>query len=340
MAYLQAISYYYPEKCLTNEDITRQHPEWSADKISGKTGIYKRYLSADGETAVDMAEKAALRLFEEYKIDKGIIDFIILCTQSPDYYLPTSACILQDRLGLSECCGAFDYNLGCSGYVYGLGLAKGLIETGQAQNVLLITSETYTKYLHPEDKSCQTIFGDAAAASLITADILDGWLNAVILKSAYKTIGAQYRDLIVENGASRRPKVEDEKAEINEDGSFRYCANNLFMDGKSIFDFSSLTVPQVVEQTLVKNEITKDDVDWYIFHQANKFMLNFARMRCGAPQEKFVVDLEDGGNTVSSTIPIVMKRMMDNNRLNQGQTLLLCGFGVGLSVAGVVLNID
>lgn len=338
MAYLQAISYYYPDKCLTNEDITRQHPEWSADKISGKTGIYKRYLSAEDETAVDMAEKAALRLFKEYEIDEGTIDFIILCTQSPDYYLPTSACILQDRLGLSESCGAFDYNLGCSGYVYGLGLAKGLIETGQAQNVLLITSETYTKYLHPEDKSCQTIFGDAAAASLITADNHVGWLNAVILKSAYKTIGAQYRDLIVENGASRRSKAVDEKVELNEDGSFRYCANNLFMDGKSIFDFSSLTVPQVVEQTLVKNGISKDDVDWYIFHQANKFMLNFARMRCGAPQEKFVVDLEDGGNTVSSTIPIVMKRMMDNNRLTQGQTLLLCGFGVGLSIAGVVLK--
>lgn len=339
MAYLQAISYYFPEKCLTNEDLTRLHPEWSADKISGKTGIYKRYLSAEDETAVDMAEKAAMRLFDEYKIDKGTIDFIILCTQSPDYYLPTSACILQDRLGLSESCGAFDYNLGCSGYVYGLGLAKGLIESGQAQNVLLITSETYTKYLHPEDKSCQTIFGDAAAASLITADKQDGWLNAEILKSAYKTIGAQYRDLIVENGASRRPKVADEKVELNEDGSFKYCANNLYMDGKSIFDFSSLTVPYVVEQTLVKNGITKDEVDWYIFHQANKFMLNFARIRCGAPQEKFVVDLEDGGNTVSSTIPIVMKRMINNNRLEQGQILLLCGFGVGLSIAGIALKI-
>ncbi len=338
MAYLQAIAYYYPEKCLTNEDISRLHPEWSADKISSKTGIYKRYLSSTDETAVDMAEKAALRLFKEFKIDKKSIDFIVLCTQSPDYYLPTSACILQDRLGLSENCGAFDYNLGCSGYVYGLGLTKGLIETGQAQNVLLITSETYTKYLHPDDKSCQTIFGDAAAASLITLEKHVGWLNAEILKSAYRTIGAQYRDLIVENGASRHPKVIDEKVELNEDGSFKYCANNLFMDGKSIFDFSSLIVPQVVEQTLVKNGISKDDVDWYIFHQANKFMLNFARMRCGAPQEKFVVDLEDGGNTVSSTIPIVMKRMMDNNRLTLGQTLLLCGFGVGLSVAGIMLK--
>lgn len=339
MAYLQAISYYYPEKCLTNEDLTRLHPEWSAEKISGKTGIYKRYLSADGETAVDMAEKAANRLFGEYRIDKGIIDFIILCTQSPDYFLPTSACILQDRLGLSEACGAFDYNLGCSGYVYGLGLAKGLIVSGQAKNVLLITSETYTKYLHPEDKSCQTIFGDAAAASLITADKHDGWLNGEIMNPAYKTMGAQFHDLIVEDGASRKPRTADVEVELNEDGSFKYSANHLFMDGKSIFDFSALTVPQVVTQTLERNGLNKDDVDWYIFHQANKFMLNFARMRCGVPQEKFVVDLEDGGNTVSSTIPIAMKHMIDKDNLQQGQTLLLCGFGVGLSVAGIILKI-
>lgn len=339
MAYLQAISYYYPERCLTNEDLSRLHPEWSADKISGKTGIYKRYLSADGETAVDMAEKAANRLFEEYSIDRKRVDYIILCTQSPDYFLPTSACILQDRLGLSEACGAFDYNLGCSGYVYGLGLAKGLIVSGQAKNVLLITSETYTKYLHPEDKSCQTIFGDAAAASLITAETCDGRLNAEILTPAYKTMGAQFRDLIVENGAARNPKSAEDKVELKEDGSFKYSANHLFMDGKSIFDFSALTVPQVVAQTLERNGLNKEDVDWYIFHQANKFMLNFARMRCGVPQEKFVVDLEDGGNTVSSTIPIAMKHMMDKENLKQGQTLLLCGFGVGLSVAGIVLKL-
>jgi len=338
MAYLQAISYYYPDRCLTNDDLTRLHPEWSADKISGKTGIYKRYLSAEGETAVDMAEKAANRLFEEYGIDRSIVDFVILCTQSPDYYLPTSACILQDRLGLPNECGAFDYNLGCSGYVYGLGLAKGLIASCQAKNVLLITSETYTKYLHPEDKSCQTIFGDAAAASLVTAEKHDGGLNAEILNSAYRTLGAQFRDLIVENGASRNPKSSEEKVELNEDGSFKYSANHLFMDGKSIFDFSAMTVPQVVTQTLEQNELNKDEVDWYIFHQANKFMLNFARMRCGVSEERFVIDLDDGGNTVSSTIPIAIKHMLEEDKLKQGQILLLCGFGVGLSVAGIVLK--
>lgn len=337
MAYLQVISYYYPERCLTNDELTLLHPAWSADKIASKTGIDKRYLSAENETAMDMAEKVANRLFEEYKIDKSAIDFIILCTQSPDYFLPTSACILQDRLGLKDSCGAFDYNMGCSGFVYGLGLAKGLIASNQARNVLLITSETYTKYLHPEDKSCQTIFGDAAAASLISSEKCEWGLNAEILNPIYKTIGARYQDLIVKNGAARNPKNNNEVV-FNEDGTFRSASNYLYMDGKSIFDFSAQIVPQVVEQTLRINDYQKEDIDWYIFHQANKFMLNFARMRCGIPSEKFIIDIADGGNTVSSTIPIAIKRMV--SEIKPKDRLLLCGFGVGLSVAAVVLRIN
>lgn len=336
MAYLQVISYYYPERCLTNDELTLLHPEWSADKIASKTGIDKRYLSAENETAVDMAEKVANRLFEEYAIDKSTIDFIILCTQSPDYFLPTSACVLQDRLGLKDVCGAIDYNMGCSGFVYGLGLAKGLIVSNQARNVLLITSETYTKYLHPEDKSCQTIFGDAAAASLISADKCAWGLNAEILTPTYKTIGAKYQDLIVKNGAARNPK--NNEVVLNKDGTFHSASDYLYMDGKSIFDFSAQVVPQVVEQTLMINDFQKEDIDWYVFHQANKFMLNFARMRCGVPPEKFIIDMADGGNTVSSTIPITIKRLLSQIKLND--KLLLCGFGVGLSVAGVVLQIN
>lgn len=338
MVYLQAISYYHPEKCLTNEDISSLHPEWSAEKISNKTGIYNRHISADDETAVDMAEKAANNLFEEYSIERNSIDMIILCTMSPDYFYPASSCILQHRLGLLESCGAFDFNLGCSGFVYGLGIAKGLIATGQAKNVLLLTSETFTKYLHPQDKSCLTLFGDAAAASLITAEKHEEWLNAEIMSSAFRTIGAQYKDLILENGAARHPKTNDDFVEYNEDGSFKFSPNHAYMDGKAIFDFSASVVPQVVEETLKNNGLLREDVDWYVFHQANMFLLNFTRIRCGVPTEKFIIDLKDGGNTVSATIPIALKHMMMDNRIKKGHKLLLCGFGVGLSVAGIVLK--
>lgn len=338
-AYLQKISYYYPEKCLTNEDLTALHPEWSAEKISKKTGIYKRYQSSNDETAVDMAEKAALKLFEEHDIYREEIDFIILCTQSPDYFLPTSACILQNRLCLSEECGAYDYNLGCSGYVYGLGMAKGLIESGQAKNVLLLTSETYTKYIHPLDKSCKTIFGDGATASLISSTMHDNGMNAVIMQPSYLTLGSKYNTLIVKNGASRH-QIYDGLDELAEDGSFVRNANNLFMDGKEIFEFSAIRVPELLYKNLGVNGLSLDDVDWFVFHQANQYMLNFVKKKCKLPTDKYVVDLADGGNTVSSTIPIVLSKMHKEGKITKGQSLALSGFGVGLSIANTILKIE
>ncbi len=327
-AYLQAIGFYFPGHCLTNEDLSEQHPEWSAEKIARKTGIQRRYLSSDDETAADMAVKAAENLFSQ-GIDRHEVDFIVLCTQSPDYFLPTTACILQERLGLSQQCGAFDFNLGCSGYVYGLGIAKGLIVSGQAHNVLLLTAESYTKYLHPEDKSCRTIFGDGAAASLISSERMEGGFNAAILQNSYRTIGRDYEYLIVRDGAARNP-VRSEDSE----GSY------LFMDGKAIFDFSAEAVPEEIAANLAINGYGMEDVDYLVLHQANLYMMNIVRMRSGLPAEKLVVDLEDGGNTVSSTIPIALKRWSGNHDFKPGCKIVLCGFGVGLSVACTMLAFE
>ena len=149
-----------------------------------------------------MAIKAAEKLFSEYQIDRSIIDFIMLCTQSPDYYLPTSACIIQNKFGLSTNIGAIDFNLGCSGFVYGLAMAKGLIKAGIAKNVLLLTSETYTKFIHEGDKSNRTIFGDAAAATLISTD---GY--AAIEEFDLGTDGNGSENLIVRNGGLRNQKT-------------------------------------------------------------------------------------------------------------------------------------
>lgn len=327
-AYLQAVDYCFPEHCLTNDDLSQAHPEWSAEKIAKKTGIQRRYISADGETAADLAVKAAERLFAQ-GIDRRSVDFVILCTQSPDYFLPTTACILQERLGLSENCGAFDFNLGCSGYVYGLGIAKGLIVSSQARNVLLLTAETYTKYLHPEDKSCRTIFGDGAAASLVSSERMDGGFNARILQGSYKTIGRDYEYLIVRDGASRNP-VHHNDAE----------SGFLYMDGKAIFDFSAEAVPAEIAANVTLNGFEMEDIDYLVLHQANLYMMNIVRMRSGIPAEKLVVDLEDGGNTVSSTIPIALKRWSMNHDIKPGCKMALCGFGVGLSVASTMLAFE
>lgn len=338
-AYLQYISYYHPKKVLSNEEISSLHPEWTVEKISAKTGIEKRYVSAPDETAGDMAYQAAMLLMQQNDISPQSIDYIILCTQSPDYYLPTTACILQDRLGLSEHSGAFDYNLGCSGFIYGLGIAKGLIVSGQAAHVLLLTAETYTKYIHPEDKSCRTIFGDGAAATLVTSGKIQKGLNAEIGHFSYKTIGSGFRNLIVENGGARNFKKENRSSNVT-DESWDGKGNNLYMDGKAIFDFTAFHVPDVIKDNVLLNDVELSSVNLFIYHQANKFMLDFLRKRCGIEKEKFYIDLADGGNTVSSTIPIAFKNATDKGFVHVDDSIQLCGFGVGLSIGAVLLKIE
>ena len=339
-AFLQHIAYYLPEDTLTNDELSSLFPEWSPEKILKKTGVETRHISAANETAVDMAEKAARKLFEESGVSKDSVDFVILCTQSPDYYLPTSACIIQDRLGINEKSGAFDFNLGCSGYVYGLGIAKGLIESGQAKCILLLTSETYTKYLHPDDKSCRTIFGDGAAASIISSGKQEGGFNARIDKITYRTIGSHFQSLIVENGCSRNPKKGETSDIKDEEGAYVRNADNLFMDGRDIFDFSAHAVPEVIDENIKVNCLEKEDIDLFVFHQANAYMLNFVKMRAKLPSDKVVVDLKNLGNTVSSTIPIALCRRNIENPIERGAKVMLCGFGVGLSVGAVTMSFE
>ena len=197
-AYIKAISYYLPEIVVTNEQLVEEFPEWSVDKIAKKVGINERHIAADDETAGDMAFRAAEKLILENHIDKSEIDFVLLCTQSPDYFLPSTSTIIQNKLGLSTECGAFDFNLGCSGYEYGLAVAKGLIFAGVANNILLLTAETYNKHIHPKDKGNRTIFGDGAAASLISTD---GF--AKIGEFVLGTDGSGYDRLIHKTGAMR-----------------------------------------------------------------------------------------------------------------------------------------
>ena len=337
---LLSISYYVPENTLSNETIAKEHPEWSIEKIAAKTGIYTRHISAIEETSGDMAFIAANKLFAANNVDRNSIDFIILCTQSPDYFLPTTACILQNKLGLSKKCGAFDFNLGCSGYIYGLGIAKGLLDSGQAKNVLLLTGETYSKFIHPEDKSNKTLFGDGASASLLSVDLSNATnqmkIHSQIGKFEYNTDGSGYEYLIVKNGGIRN-RDTNKTSLYDENNLFIKNDNNLFMDGKEIFNFTSFSVPPLIKATLEKNNVTLDDIDLFIFHQANEFMLNTIRKRIGIPPEKFYICLKDFGNTVSSTIPIALYHAIQEKRIQQGSKVLVAGFGVGLSMGATIL---
>jgi 3-oxoacyl-[acyl-carrier-protein] synthase-3 len=332
-AKIKAISYWLPEVKVTNADINKEHPEWSIDKIAQKTGIIERRVATDKYFVSDLAINAAEKLFIEHEIDKAEIDFLLLCTQSPDYFLPTTACVVQDKLGLKKSIGALDFNLGCSGYVYGLGIAKGLIESGSASTVLLITAETYSKFIHPNDKSNKTIFGDAAAATLITSDT-----GLPIRQLIYGTDGAGAENLIVKNGGIKNRKSGSKDILIEEDGSFYKNDDYLFMNGGEIFGFTAQNVPLLVSNVLKKNGLLQSEIDLFIFHQANKYMLDFIRKKIGIPNDKFFYFLENCGNTVSSTVPIALKEAMEQDLATPQKKILLAGFGVGYSWAGCILG--
>lgn len=336
-AWLVDTTYFLPEVLIDNDRINAEHPEWSVDKISAKTGIEKRYYAKDDQTSGDLAYLAAQQFFEKGIIDKSEIDFLILCTQSPDYFLPTTACILQDKLGLDKGIGAFDFNLGCSGFVYGLGIAKGLICSEQAKNVLLITAETYSKFINPNDKKNKTIFGDAATATLISSAPAAGKLSGEILGFSYGTDGAGAEHLMVKTGAFRHTEKGNGK-DVYEEDEFYSNDDYLFMDGKKIFDFTVFNIPGLVSKCLQKNETTPEEVDLYIFHQANEFMLDRVRKMAKIPTEKFYVYMKDSGNTVSSTIPIALHNALETNAVKKGNKVVLSGFGVGLSMAAVLIS--
>lgn len=306
---IKSIEYVLPENILTNEELAQIYEDWSVEKIFTKTGIASRHVVSENECASNLAEKAAIKLFESGVIKPEEIDFILLATQSPDYQLPTTACILQDKLGIPQTAGALDFNLGCSGYIYGLALAKSLINTNIAKNVLLLTAETYTKYIHPMDKSTRTIFGDAGAATLVCE--CEGSIGEFDLG----TDGSGKDMLIIKS-----PQ------------------DNLYMNGVDIFNFTIRVVPKSVKNILNKHNLSLDDIDLFVFHQANKFMLDYLQKKLKIPTDKFYVNMQDIGNTVSATIPIALKRAEDEGKLHKGDKVLLVGFGVGLSWGSTIIT--
>lgn len=324
------ISYYLPELTISNLQLLQVFPDWDYKSFEQKVGIQLRKVAAIDETALDMAEKASLKLLTES--NKNEIDFVLLCTQSPDYFLPTSACILQKRLGLSTQCGALDFNLGCSGYIYGLSLVKGLLSAKIATKVLFVVSETYSKHIHPGDRVNRAIFGDAAAATIITSN------SFKIGEFVLGTNGAGFNDLIVKNGAF---KVRDNSMALDfEYGKGNITSDNhLYMNGPSIFNFTISTIPDLVKNTANKNGYDLKEIDYFIFHQANKFMLEYLRKKINIDPDKFCIDMAETGNTVSATIPIALKNALTNGVISAGDRVMLVGFGVGLSWGATIITI-
>lgn len=318
---VSAIAYYLPEGVEGVDDLQRDNPNWDMPKILDKTGIQYRYISADSETAVDLAYQAGKNLLEQLT-KQDDIDLLILVTQSPDYVLPTSACILQDRLGLSKSCMAFDVNLGCSGFVYALSIAGGLIESGVARKGIILCADTYSKYIGKNDRTCRPLFSDGAAATLVEPSATDN-----IGPFELGTDGAGYDRLIVKHSGARNvAQVADS------------CRGSLEMFGSDVFLFTMRVVPQCINKLLDRSGLKLENIDLIVFHQASKLVIENLIRTLSLDKSKVFTNFENIGNTVSASIPIALKDADAQGRLKEGDTVMLVGFGVGLSWGATVIR--
>jgi 3-oxoacyl-[acyl-carrier-protein] synthase-3 len=331
-ATIAAIRSQLPARIVTNAELA---PDvgWTAEEIFAKTGIAQRHVAGPDECVSDLATGAAEKLLRDTGADRARVDFLILCTQTPDHLLPATACLVHARLGLGAACAAFDLNQGCSGYLYALGVAAALIRSGMAASGLVLTGDTYTKFIHPRDRSVRTLFGDAATATLLRATTGPGLDHFV-----FGTDGAGARNLIIPAGGTRLPRSAETAQAVTDASGNTRAPDHLLMNGTQIFNFTLQRVPGLVAGVLAAAGRRPEEIDWFVFHQANRFMLDHLRQKLGVPPEKMVWFLENTGNTVSSSIPLALEHAAAAGRFAPGQRVLLAGFGVGYSWGGALLE--
>lgn len=334
-ARIRAISRFLPKATLGNDELADLFPEWSVDKIAKKTGIHNRHIASDEEFSSDLAVKACGLLFLEAQVDVAVFDFLIIVSQTPDYILPGMSNLVHNSIGMRSDAGTIDVNQGCSGYIYGLSLAKSQIESGAAKNVLLVTTDTYTKLLDKNDKGVRTLFGDGA-----TATWLDGsGTNDSITGVVYGTDGSGAGNLIVPNGGLRPAAARYPKSDPAARGLLS-SPYSLFMNGPEIFNFTLRVVAQTVEDVLKKTNQTKNEIDFFVLHQANAFVLSSLREKIGVGEDRVPILMGEWGNTVSSSIPMALFELREDGRIGKGEKAILIGFGVGLSWGGLSAVLD
>jgi 3-oxoacyl-[acyl-carrier-protein] synthase-3 len=336
-ASIRAISTHFPEATLTNDELAGLFSEWTPEKIEQKTGIRVRGIAREDETASDLAYHAAVKLFDGGLCRREEVDFVILVTQTPDYFLPASSCVLQHRLGLSTSVGAIDLNQGCSGWVYGLTLAKALVENGQSRCVLLLTADTYSKIMHDDDKATRPIFGDGAAATVIEA--ASPGTGNLIGDFVLGSDGTGTDHIVMRSGGFRCRKPAGGHLGADDFGSLR-SEDHIYMNGPEVFNFTLRAVPAVFNAVLERHQLTLAELDLVVFHQANHYMLEHLRIKLRIERERFLIALRDHGNITSSTIPNALLIAEREGRIRRGARILAMGFGVGYSWGGTVLTWD
>lgn len=332
---IQDIAYHLPEQVLENDVLKNISPDWDMNIVEERVGVMRRHIARADETALDLALEACKKLFSRHNQVKELIDAIIFCSQSQDYIMPPNACILHKNLELNENVLAFDFNLACSGYIYGLVLSEGLICSKRAKNILLINADTYSKYVSDKDRSVKVLFGDGAAVSWITkSSDKDGLIDIQC-----STYGKLYERFIIPAGGCRMPKSEKTSLPITDKSGNIRTLENIYMDGMGILTFVNSRVPKQINEILTRNKLTIDDIDLFIFHQASKLALDRLKNSLNIKDEKLFTNLSTIGNTVSASIPIALKEALEKKIIKKGDKVVLSGFGVGLSWGSAILKI-
>jgi len=336
-AFINAIHYYFPETLLKNEDLQKIFPDLKLENLTRLTGIKTRHTTPKGITSVDLAVEAAKKLFSETGYDKQKIGLVMFCTQVGDYITPASSGIIHHKLGLKASCGSFDYNQGCTGYLYGLSIAKGLIESGQAEAILMLTSTTITRYIHVKDKSNRAIFGDGSTATLISTSEIAcfGEIGSFV----FGTDGSGFDSIIIRNGGERFPLCENEEPDFQDENGNIRNHSNFYMNGTKVFNFSVDKGPLAIREILSKEGLDIAQVDLFILHQANRIILESIFLKMGIPESKQYFCLADYGNTVANTIPLALAEANQQGKIQKGAIIVLSAFGVGLSWSACIVRV-
>lgn len=323
--YIRSIAAYVPQKRVSNDELS-QSVDTSDEWIQSHTGIKNRHICADDEVTSDLGVKAAETAIQRADIDKSAIDMVIAATASPDYPgLPSTASIIQDKLGL-ENAGAFDLVAGCTGFVYGLETARGLLTGGRIRNVLVIGVETLSRITNWEDRNTCVLFGDGAGAAILSAD---GEYQDSILDSELRSEGSGAQHLIRPAGGSSNPI--DFRTTPQEDLYIQ-------MNGRQVYNFAVRVNTEIIQRLLERNSMTVDDLRWIVPHQANIRIIQAAAKRLKLPMEKFFTNIDEYANTSAASIPIALNELYETDRIKRGDYILLTGFGAGLTYGGNLLR--
>ena len=336
-AVIRDVAYVVPADAVSNDDFRVAHPGWDMDRIEKRTGVKRRFRARADETALDLGEKACRLLFSRHTDLAASVDELIFCTESADHRIPPNSCILHGRLGLAEEVLALDVDLGCSGYPYCLAIVRGLISSGVVSNVLLVTADTYSKFMGPEDQSVQVLFGDAGAVTWVAA----AETSAGILAVECGTAGALYEKFIIRSGGCRGPSAGDCRSGeeiVGAHDRIRRPLDKIAMDGPAILAFTGAKIPDHVRGFLGRCGLAVADVDLFVFHQASRMVLDSLTKLLGLRPEQTFSNLENVGNTVSASIPIALSDAMKQGRVQAGGRIVVCGFGVGLSWGSALIR--